>query len=70
MVKLATSDQIEHYRQHGWVKIPGLFTRDEVAEATKRVEAFIQGGAQELQGRHINRVEGEINSIQICWPPP
>ena len=63
MVKLTTSDQIEHYRQHGWVKIPGLFTPDEVAEATQRVEAFIQGGAQELQGRHINRVEGEINSI-------
>ena len=63
MVKKATPEQIEHYRQHGWVRTPGLFTPDEVSEATQRVEAFIQGGAQELKGRHINRVEGEINSI-------
>jgi len=63
MVKAATPSQIEHYREHGWVKIPGLFSQDEVAKATTRVEAFMQGGANDLQGRHINRTKGEINSI-------
>ena len=56
-------EQVDFYSAHGWVTVEKLFSTDEVKEATSHVEAFVASGARELTGRHINRVNEEINSI-------
>ncbi len=57
------AEEVTHYREHGWVKIPALFSPDQVATAVSRVEAFLSAGAEELRGRDINRVDGSVNSV-------
>ncbi len=63
MAKAATAEQVAHYREHGWVKITSLFDPSQIEVAISHVERFVASGAGELNGRHINRVDGEINSI-------
>jgi len=63
MPKKVTAEQVAHYREHGWVKVPGVFSDDQVAAAVERVEALLASGARELRGRDINHVDGTVNSI-------
>jgi ectoine hydroxylase-related dioxygenase (phytanoyl-CoA dioxygenase family) len=62
MPKTVTAEQVAHYREHGWVKVPGVFDGDEIATAVEHVEAFLDSGARELRGRDINHVDGTVNS--------
>ena len=45
MAKTVTAEQVAHYREHGWVKVPGVFSDDQVATAVERVETFLDSGA-------------------------
>jgi len=63
MVRVASQEELIHYSEHGWVKIHKFFSEEMIATATIKVDAFIGSTAVSLQGRDINHVGDEVNSI-------
>jgi phytanoyl-CoA hydroxylase len=56
-------EHVKFYNEYGWVKIEGLLSEKELERAQQEITKFMSQAKHELQGRDINLVEGEINSI-------
>ena len=54
---------VEKYCDNGFVKLESFLNNVELERARKEVDTFVENNAKELQGRDVNYVDGEINSV-------
>jgi len=55
--------ELEEYKKKGYSILRGFFSECEVSEIKLNIEDFILNKIQDLKGREVNYVDGEVNSI-------
>ena len=60
-----TDDQLQHYKDHGFVIVEGLFTPDDLRPATDEIEAHVGALADALfDAGHIPETYGELGFFE------
>jgi len=60
---MASQEELNHYSEYGWVKVPKFFSDEMISTAIAKVDIFLNSTAESLTGREINHVGAIVNSI-------
>jgi len=62
---MASQEELNHYSEYGWVKVPKFFSDEMISTAIAKVDIFLNSTAESLTGREINHVGAILNSIHL-----
>jgi ectoine hydroxylase-related dioxygenase (phytanoyl-CoA dioxygenase family) len=62
-VRQVTDDEVAHYREYGWVALPGLVAGDFVADLRERALARLNGRPEPFRNSFVDRAFGQDRDI-------